>query len=1293
MGGANHTPGGAGGGNGAGGGAGGGGFAGRGSLGDDEGGDYGVGTSGVAGDIWSTGAFSFESPLKDLLDGGSYTVEDLLAQDELLQELRGLHPVLTRYFATERSVTRLLQYVILGPNDDPPFESSAPDVVVASNDIQSTATTPPQQQPQQQQPPPGEWLFRYLEKKSAGEKQPVTTSDPMLVHVRFPYMACEILCCELPQTIDTLVEGHVVTDGVNDDNDKNNDDTTAARKALRTSATDDAVEVTTVKRQRLLDMLFRVLYDCRPGELDDYRAGYLDKVLTVLFRRRPEAMTDYMNNGGIYGPVALKRIVLRHLYSYSMTQIAQRLLLPPRPKPATAASASASASATTNGQDNTDTTAATAGQDILGGEEDDDDDMADPDMNGAGIKCDWYRCKEAVPWLLELLQGRSIDEKGIESVMTEEQRLAMSLNASEVFITVIQNSMLSSDTMLTLTTVQNWNKLIGAVLPAEGEHFSAHESYQTSAMNVIESLILQLGGYGAVGTMSLLPEEGGIGGGGGDGGSEDAAVPMADTSKPDLSHELIADLENLLEVLPTLLNGFAKLLTHPSTKEWTSHMQFSQHTPVPLLGLSRLKIVRVLESLVLLGDPDVDHRLVESDCLKLCLELFWEFQWCSMLHQSVANLLVHVFEGQNVRYEIQEYFLVKCNLLGRLMDSFGKAEHVIEQAKQATVPDPTALTDSADPLPVSEEDVEAALEVGSTTEEGGNGVGGGAVTAKEGEGGKPQVSQSFRYGYMGHVIIICQALVQACSNEWETAGMEDGPDTATGDSSGPASGDSTDKTGDHADVEPLMIAELVKNHELTEQWKEFVTGTLSTEITIQSTPLGGYTGPSTDPLASHRPGMELPQPGGRRPGLADDDMDMGSGPPPPRGMLGGGDTIDMDDNDLDVAAQMLSNLGLGARPNTTATCDDSDSDSGFSGSGDSEKSYNSGETNNSAGGYAFDDPLGSTGGLGIELGKLTKLGSGGSGLKKKAAPEPDKPKVENNDDDSHSSSDEEPPRPASDEEDDNSNAEDNDDNENDIPVMDLFAGNFEHGQSSPGDDKPPGSPKLSDEFDAFANFDAFAGSSPPVETPDTGTPTTTATEIADADVFAKAPPPDHDDFVSSPTPVAETDDGFGDFMSAEPASTTVPGFSKASDDGTDPFAVDAFSAKTAAFSASSKPSVAAASDPFDPTADDFVQATEDQGSGSTASDAFRTTFSENSFDDMDAGIRDLKIAPSDELMADAAASEYSAPCDLPETVPEESSGSFREPQGGSVTASQASADAPPSSDKSSNDETALVSSS
>jgi hypothetical protein len=1112
----------------------------------------------TSGDIWSTGAFSFESPLKDLLDSGDYTTADLLAQDELLQELRGLHPLLTKYFGSPEVVTELVHYIILGPNEAPPGAPMKDEESSEETKAEETAATATV---------PGDWLYRYLDNKSEKKTE---TDDPVLVHLRFPYMACEILCCELPGTIDELTDGYVAYPNQKEEAD-----------IVDSSET---VEVVQPPRLRILDLLFSVLHKTSVGALDDYRAGYLDKILTVLFRRRPEAMSDYFDSGGHYEKKTAIQAMLQHLYSYSMMQVTQRLLLPPRP--VAAKPDEAPPSPTADGLPE-------AGQDILGGEEDLDD-GADPDMNGAGIKCDWYKSKEAMDWLMRLMQGHpvAIDKKTTK--LSGEQRLALSLNASEVIITIIQNSMLSSETMLRLTSPMVWQKLVWAALPSD-KKFSSSESLQTSAMNVIESLILQLGGYGAIGTMSVLPEDGGE-----NGQEEDID-----------EHELIADLENLLGVLPELLEGFASLLTHPSAKEWKSCMQFSQHQPVHLLGMSRLRIVRVLESLVLLGDPEIDSRLVASGCLRICLDLFWQFQWCSMLHQSVANLLVHIFEGQNARYEIQEYFMVRCNLLGLLIDSFNNAEHVIEEAKAAAgiapVPDATELTELADPLPVSEEDVEAAMEA----EAAGVTASSTASTAESKEGEPVGVSQSFRYGYMGHVIIICQALVQACSNDWaggSTDASEDGLGsrlpTGGGSSPGAESGDSTVKTGG-SEMEPLMIAELVKNHELAEQWNDFVSTSLSAEIAVQSTPLGGLSGPSTD---SFRPGADLP-PGGRRPGPDDDDMDMGSSaaapPPPPRGMLGGGELIDMDDNDLDVAVSMLSNFGLG-RPNTTATADDDSDGSGdFSGSGDSAKSYNSGETNNEASGYLFDDPLGKSGGLGIELGKLTRLGP--SERKKNGAAEEKEEEEEEN-----SSSDEEPAREEKDDDEDDEGKDDN------VPVMDLFAGNFNHGgQSSPGDDKPADS----QEGFGFANFDsAFDSSAPLTE------PLETANTEPSIDLFGKS--------------TLSVNDGFGDFVSAD----TAAGDEAEKVEAKDPFVKDDstdFLHRT-------------------PSQDDDLAAA---GDAEEMSEEWKTSFP-TAFEEMDATA--LKIAPSDELEADEAALGVSSPSSVSspearlEPTPEENTADEKE---------------------------------
>lgn len=943
---------------------------------------------GLTGDIWSTGAFSFESPLKDLLDSGSYTVEQLLAEDELLQEIRGVHPKLIEFFSKASSITKLIEYIIQEPPEKPTNGSEAAPLAGA------------------------QWLMHQIgEAMNDKKKNPET--DHEMRYIRFPFMACEVICCEVPAIIDQLVDGEV-----------------EGGSAQHIVMAEDDVEVVESRPKRLLDLLFSLLY--RTTRLDDYRAGYFEKILRVLFKKRPDDMSAYINSGGGLGDQAsLISAMLRHLYSHSIMQIAQRLLLPQRPTPKK--------------------------EEKEEEEDGDDDDILPAADDAAGeIKSDWSKSTVALDILLGCLIG---PDEPPESEAESERRLDLSLNASEVLLTIIQNSMLSSPTMLSLTSSKTLERLIRSATelrPYDNDFFSPHESLLTSSMSVLESLILQLGGYGAVGTMQLLPE--------------DAEVLAIRDGVPE---PLIADLTSLVEHLPLLLDSMSNLLQHPSTEEWRTPTQYmvDKGEAQPMLGCSRLKIVRVLESLVLLGDIDVDQRLIDSDCLEVCLNLFWDFQWCSMLHQSVANLLVHVLEGQNARVDMQEYFLIRCNLLVRLMDSFMDADpsrinnhsdNVVVNMKDVSVEDVVPLGSEKgsndEPLPISEDDVDAALEQQEekAMKEKGTNVELVSTEAVQYESRDTSVAgfgappQSFRFGYMGHVIIICQALVHACTaldDDDETKQTTEGQQSADGqhqldrifeasDAKATVSlADTESKDGtEDLEKEPLFLAEMVACHPLSDKWNEFVATTLATETSIQSTPLGGYSmhAAGGDPLHAHRPGLT-------------DEADMGLGLEPPRGMLGGGDVIDMDDNDLDIAASMMVGLSLSG----DASPDGEDDNSGNS--GDSERSYNSGETNNQ-GGYLFDDPLGKNGGLGIELGKLTQYSSDKDSGKPSGQPGDE----ESDDSSDHSSSSEEEERQGSD---------------SDVPVMDLFAGNFDYGDSS-NPEGEPSAPGWSD----FANFDdAFTG--------------------------------------------------------------------------------------------------------------------------------------------------------------------------------------------------------------------------
>jgi len=1127
------------------------------------------------GDIWSTGAFSFESPLKDLLDSGEFTLEQLLAEDELLQEVRGCHQKLIDFFTTEQAVTKLVQYVILPPTE---MHFLVPESVIAeeehlNGDVATKAVT---QEVSPTPKEPGEWLRQHLEDVKSGNKQKKEPEkDPALKHIRFPYMACEIICCEIPSVINTLVEGKCVFEEKERKSETDEEEDPShpeANDIIPNASEADMMEVVPKEKDdkegatAILDLLFSLLHDTPPGELDDYRAGYFDKILTVLFRKRPEELTNYINSGGAAGRPALMQSLLKHLYSHSIMQIAQRLLLPPRPVEQSQQQQQ-------------------EGDEIVAGDDDEE--------NEGALHCDWGNSPEVLDMLLDTLVGKpphAAAADGPSSSLTEaeeEQQLDLSLNASEVLITVIQNSMLSSPTMLSLTSSETVRRVVDAATTVRGDYFSPRESLLTSAMNVLESLILQLGGYGAVGTMTLLTEEEmqmqqmelqeqQVQQESENGTEEEGTVPQEDpadggpvpteTDDPEPANEnegaageeepLISDLTSLLEHLPRMLENLSNLLRHPSTTTWTSPTQFSKSEPQQLLGNSRLRIVRVLESLVLLGDPAVDSKLVQSDCLEICLDFFWKFQWCSMLHQSVANLLVHVFEGQNARYEMQEYFIVKCNLLGRLMDSFVEEAHVMgvggglpssgsvtriaevvenlqDVAISSVESEKGSSTSGEAPLPVSEDDVDAAMET-----ENGDGLGepvaSAAVPAEAAASESPAAanveqvsteavrfesrdvstvgdavhtpSQAFRYGYMGHVIIICQALVHAYTNDPQEMAEGDSAENAAEENDARALQRQESSGGGSAvseyDVpkddygEPLLLAELVMTHPLADRWQEFVETTLAAETAVQSTPLGGYSmqSPGMDPMHSHRPG------------LADEGYmmgDDGEGPPaPPRGMLGGGDVIDMDDNDLDIAASMMASLSLGRAGASNGDGDDDDNDnSDHSGSGDSNRSYNSGETASEKSGYAFDDPLGKAGGLGIELGKLTKYKADDEGDEKPAIPGTSD---DDSDEGSHSSSDEEP--------------ESDHGNDNDVPVMDLFAGNFDHGSS----DQPTESAAPVEEFANFAEFDSagnvagpegddafgpFAGASDAVPTDASNDPfansTSTKSDADLEDIFGK----------------------------------------------------------------------------------------------------------------------------------------------------------------------------------------------
>eukprot|EP00557_Chaetoceros_sp_GSL56_P000808 CAMPEP_0176499862 /NCGR_PEP_ID=MMETSP0200_2-20121128/13187_1 /TAXON_ID=947934 /ORGANISM="Chaetoceros sp., Strain GSL56" /LENGTH=1065 /DNA_ID=CAMNT_0017898377 /DNA_START=246 /DNA_END=3440 /DNA_ORIENTATION=+ len=989
-----------------------------------------------SGDIWSTGAFAFESPLKDLLDSLDYTLEDLLREDELLQELRGLHPQLVDFFKSAENVAGLVRCLIAQP---PPIEKytaqelRAPSPVDPVKECQGTNGKLNTQQEEGEGndhtncsstynhevhsmqvdeesddiASPGKWLLENTTELVDANSTSTTTATSQTVeeyekkYIRFPYMACEVICCEVPVILDVLVEGSVPRQVADD-----------ISSVLHSEESD---------QQSILDLLFSMLLETPPSQLDDRRAGYLEKILTMLFRKKRPELSSYINgdhlkmNDGVKkslhrgGGKQLLEALFNHLHSNSIAQIVQRLLMPNPPS-------SESFDEGTDSVEKDDTENFHAN----GKMDEDEDDILSSDIDDfIGINSDWADSEVG----LELLLNHLIVDSTVYSdkhpfTKEDEAKLNSSQHACEILITIIQHSPLNSTVMKIMTGDSVLDRLIqcacGTSSGDRPKTFSMHDSTMTTAMNVLEILILQLGGYGTVPTGCHHNDVN---------GSKQMTTCDSVNLESNPSHNYSIDKNEstkeaqadcLIRKLPEFLSHLCDLLTHPNTVTWKSQFQYSIE-PQFMLGASRLRIVRLIESLVLLSKREVDLILCSSDILRVCLDLFWAFPWCSMLHQSVANLLVHVLEGGGDRVDLQLYFLNRCNLPKRLMDSFCEDGENNVKVTPFMNGDSSITETSGYCYKNHGIDVGQSLNFEPETKLDSN------IPMRN-----TQTQCMFRMGYMGHIIIICQALVHACGViDQSTETKEEGSKIKSIDQHDDSELCKVDEWSDVA-LRPTsmnMIMSFLRANHCYSEWVEFVATTLASETAIQTTPLGGcYSQDNTN--SSAQINMQESSDSYQ---FDDNNDSMGNN----KYVVSSGD-IDLDDTDLDIAASMMESMNLSSSDNMLG----SDENPGVSHGHRRQRGVIGGQGvgNASAFGtvvdlhkqpsdYIYDDPLG-------------------------ARQHFDDHQMEN----------------------DSSDEEGDGDETCDVPVMDLFAGNFNFESNIKIEE--------SDDTEGWANFDDAFGDAP-----------------------------------------------------------------------------------------------------------------------------------------------------------------------------------------------------------------------
>lgn len=287
-------------------------------------------------DVWDIAGISFASPISDILEKDEFTLEELLSEEELLQEVKSGNSDLTAYLTQKDVIEKLIHYIV----------------------------------------------------------DPAVDNESDLRRFKYPYMSCEIFRCEIPD-ITTLAS-----------------------------------------RVENLGLLFSFLDHATP--LDSYLSGYFENLLEVLFKNATASIMLYLNENR----VILMRKFIKHISSYSIMQLVQRLMLPHIPFSAD--------------YDNFE-----SGKDIQ------------------NLQCNWSYYNEASELLIEIM-------------LTDTEQDA-TLHISDLLITVIQLSPADAPILKNLCDIRILEKLSNSIKDfSSSPNSDCLLNWNASALCVFECLLSRL---------------------------------------------------------------------------------------------------------------------------------------------------------------------------------------------------------------------------------------------------------------------------------------------------------------------------------------------------------------------------------------------------------------------------------------------------------------------------------------------------------------------------------------------------------------------------------------------------------------------------------------------------------------------------------------------------------------------------------------------------------------------------------------------------------------------------------
>jgi SIT4-associating protein SAP185/190 len=159
--------------------------------------------------FWRFGGYANISAIDQLLEKQDVTVEELLDESDLIQELKSQNSKLVEFLRDELVLDRLLQYVILPKLPDPNLPSTPPEAAEIAKPEQPSSSSPSVQPATEDDPlPPITNPLNSLfgKRRSNRPVQEEEDSKEEKQRLKYAYVACEVLSSDVWSISEALLD-------------------------------------------------------------------------------------------------------------------------------------------------------------------------------------------------------------------------------------------------------------------------------------------------------------------------------------------------------------------------------------------------------------------------------------------------------------------------------------------------------------------------------------------------------------------------------------------------------------------------------------------------------------------------------------------------------------------------------------------------------------------------------------------------------------------------------------------------------------------------------------------------------------------------------------------------------------------------------------------------------------------------------------------------------------------------------------------------------------------------------